>query len=97
MDIIEQRINEEARKRRKKPAAKPHSVIIKEQYCKGCSICVNVCPTGVLVIEETPKSIFGLIAKIDKPDYCIGCMLCELHCPDFAIIVDYEKRKVDDE
>jgi len=93
MEIIEQQENEKARGRRKKPAPRPHPVTIKEDLCKGCAICVNVCPTGVLVIDDCKRSVFGLIAKVEAPEYCIGCMLCELHCPDFAIFVDYDKRK----
>jgi len=94
MNTIEKRVNEQARKRRKKPSKKTHHVLIKEEFCTGCGLCVKHCPTGVLVLEETNTSIYGLKAIIEKPDYCIGCMLCELHCPHFAIIVNYEKRKV---
>ncbi|MEW6456738.1 MAG: 4Fe-4S dicluster domain-containing protein [Acidobacteriota bacterium] len=84
--------NEEALKRRKSPSKKKHSVVIIEDLCKGCDICINVCPTGVLLLVDDEKNINGVIAKVDAPEYCTGCLLCELRCPDFAIVVDSEKR-----
>jgi 2-oxoglutarate ferredoxin oxidoreductase subunit delta len=53
---------------------------IVERYCKGCSICVEFCPTNVLEMD-------GFLVKVVRPDACIGCMQCELRCPDFAIKV----------
>lgn len=84
--------NEEAKKRRKNPSKTPHSVIIVPELCKGCDICVSVCPTGVLLLEDNERSVHGVIVKVDAPEYCTGCMLCELRCPDFAIYVDLDKR-----
>ena len=51
-----------------------------ERYCKGCSICVEFCPTRVLELD-------GFVVKVAEPEKCIGCMQCELRCPDFAIKV----------
>lgn len=58
---------------------KPRVEII-ENYCKGCSICVEFCPTRVFEMD-------GFLAKIVRPEACIKCMLCELRCPDFAVKV----------
>jgi 2-oxoglutarate ferredoxin oxidoreductase subunit delta len=54
---------------------------INEQWCKGCAICVEMCPHDVLVMENSLVKIKNLAA-------CTGCNLCELHCPDFAIVVN---------
>lgn len=51
-----------------------------ERYCKGCSICVEFCPTKVLEMDH-------FVVKVAKPEACIACMQCELRCPDFAIKV----------
>jgi len=53
---------------------------INEAWCKGCVICVELCPEDVLVME-TGK------AKVAQLDLCTACGLCELRCPDFAIVV----------
>jgi 2-oxoglutarate ferredoxin oxidoreductase subunit delta len=59
---------------------------INESWCKGCKICVEVCPKQVLKMED-------FVARVDNIDNCIECMLCEVLCPDFAIIVHQGKKK----
>ena len=54
--------------------------IIREKWCKGCNICVAMCPKNVLTLS-------GGKVSAEKPDDCIGCLLCESICPDFAIEV----------
>lgn len=65
-----------------KAGASPRIEVI-ERYCKGCSICVEFCPTKVLEMET-------FVVKVAKPEACIKCMQCELRCPDFAIKVHTE-------
>jgi NAD-dependent dihydropyrimidine dehydrogenase PreA subunit len=60
---------------------KKYDVIINEPWCKGCEICVKVCPKNVLKMD-------GIVAKVEDIASCTGCMLCEQLCPDFAIIVE---------
>lgn len=48
--------------------------------CKGCVICVTLCPTGVLKMSKFK-------ASVDDVEKCTVCMACELRCPDFAISV----------
>ncbi|MCL2007623.1 MAG: 4Fe-4S dicluster domain-containing protein [Treponema sp.] len=54
--------------------------VIQEKWCKGCEICVALCPKSVLALS-------GGKAIAEKPGDCIGCLLCEMRCPDFAIEV----------
>jgi len=71
-----------------------HKISILEEYCKGCTICVEVCPTDVLVMQTVGTRWQGSVAVVVNMDACIACMLCELQCPDFAIVVTKgEKRK----
>jgi 2-oxoglutarate ferredoxin oxidoreductase subunit delta len=51
------------------------------RYCKGCEICVKLCPTQVLGMEMFK-------AKVVDIEKCIICMACELRCPDFAVSVE---------
>lgn len=62
-------------------------VWIDEQRCKGCDICVSLCPSGVLGMQKNEHKILGKIITVAHPESCIGCYECELHCPDFAIFV----------
>ncbi len=48
--------------------------------CKGCSICVDFCPTNVLEMKGSLVTVVNLEA-------CTRCQLCDLRCPDFAIRV----------
>ncbi|HOC26140.1 MAG TPA: 4Fe-4S binding protein [bacterium] len=62
--------------RRKREA----EITINTAWCKGCVICVELCPEQVLVMERGK-------AKVAHLDKCTVCGLCELRCPDFAIVV----------
>jgi 2-oxoglutarate ferredoxin oxidoreductase subunit delta len=57
---------------------------IRQDWCKGCGICVHFCPTKVLELDDKDKSFAA------RPQDCICCKLCELRCPDLAIDVETE-------
>ncbi len=52
---------------------------INREWCKGCGICVEFCPKGVLALDKEGK------VMVKYPDKCISCGLCEMRCPDIAI------------
>jgi 2-oxoglutarate ferredoxin oxidoreductase subunit delta len=56
-------------------------VHIKEEWCKGCGICIAYCPKKVLGFNE-----HGKVSMLDR-DNCIKCGMCEMRCPDFAIFL----------
>jgi 2-oxoglutarate ferredoxin oxidoreductase subunit delta len=58
---------------------------INREWCKGCGICVALCPKKVLDLDDEEKVI------VSKAQNCICCRLCELRCPDLAIEVEAEK------
>jgi 2-oxoglutarate ferredoxin oxidoreductase subunit delta len=94
METFELKANEEAlaRREKKKPSPKKNTITVVPVYCKGCALCVDVCPTGTLLLEDNFESKFGVSIKVDAEEYCIGCKLCEEKCPDFAIFVNYEEE-----
>lgn len=57
-------------------------IMIKQERCKGCNICVFFCPKKVLALDALGK------VKIVNGEACIACGQCELRCPDYAIYVD---------
>lgn len=61
-------------------ATKERTIVeIQLSRCKGCGICVALCPREVF--SEDADGIPSVAAG----DRCTGCRLCELWCPDFAI------------
>ena len=54
--------------------------------CKGCSICIELCPKKVLELDEIGK------IKVARETDCIICGQCELRCPDYAIFVIKDKK-----
>lgn len=63
------------------------ALVINKKYCKGCGICVELCPKQVLALDEVGKVYEKNGAA------CIQCGQCELRCPDFAIQVIREKKE----
>jgi indolepyruvate ferredoxin oxidoreductase beta subunit len=65
-------------------AAEADAVIeleITEAWCKGCDICVKMCPELCLALNAKQ------VVEVVDPDACTGCRICEWLCPDYAIAV----------
>ncbi len=54
-------------------------ILINEQWCKACGICIEFCPKDVFTVKEDGKPF------VSDREACIWCELCEIRCPDFAI------------
>ncbi|MBL7033458.1 MAG: 4Fe-4S dicluster domain-containing protein [Candidatus Delongbacteria bacterium] len=75
----------------KKLKAEDSQVIrIDEDYCKGCSICIDFCPLEVLSESDQINRKGYYVPKISREQRCIGCRFCELLCPEFAITIKNE-------
>lgn len=71
-------VNDAANAKEKK--GNPHPLTIFMHWCKGCGICIDICPHQVFTSDKDGKPIISL------PEKCTQCALCWLHCPDLAII-----------
>lgn len=60
---------------------------IDKNHCKGCELCVRVCPQQIISMskEITVRGYF--YAQLHDPPRCIGCKICAITCPDCAIEV----------
>jgi len=57
------------------------AIVINRDWCKGCGICIALCPKKVLELDGSDKAV------AIRPADCICCRMCELRCPDLAIEV----------
>ena len=65
-------------------------IFIDEEFCKGCRICSEFCPTGVLGVSATLNRKGYYPPVVEQEFECHGCRLCELLCPEFAIFIANE-------
>jgi len=63
---------------------------IDERYCKGCLICIDVCPTKAIRPSEKLNSKGYRLPREENMVLCKACEMCVLMCPDFAIAVSEE-------
>ena len=61
------------------------TVTIDIETCKGCELCVPVCPPEVLVMSEAVNGK-GYRYPI-LLEGCTGCELCAKVCPDYCFAV----------
>lgn len=56
------------------------AITIDEKACVSCSLCPEICPTGVLAFDEARG-----VPAVVKPKECFGCLSCSEICPADAI------------
>jgi len=74
----------------------PKMLKLNERYCKGCYLCIYVCPKKVFDLSDKPN-LYGVYSpKIVRREDCIDyknmledkrslCSLCVVTCPDQAL------------
>lgn len=64
-------------------------VTFEQDLCKGCNLCVSVCPVNILILDETKINARGYHpADVTDNDKCIACQNCAIMCPDLVITVE---------
>lgn len=61
------------------------TVLIDVERCKGCELCIPVCPPHVLEMSVAVNAI-GFRYPLLR-DGCTGCELCAEICPDYCFEV----------
>jgi NAD-dependent dihydropyrimidine dehydrogenase PreA subunit len=56
--------------------------VIDFEKCTGCGICVSVCPTGAIEVNQH---------AVVNEETCNGCAACVSECPNEAIIIARKK------
>ena len=64
-------------------------ITFNSDLCKGCGLCVEACPKGLIYIDTgtlNQKGYHPAATADDAP--CIGCAFCAMMCPDCVIKVE---------
>ena len=64
-------------------------IIVDENYCKGCGMCVHACPQkNIAQAKERLNKKGHHPAELIDEQRCTGCCSCARMCPDVAITVE---------
>ncbi len=65
-------------------------IVIDTERCKGCGLCVAVCPRGSIAIS-TESNRSGYFPAEAKNSDCTGCAQCAIVCPEGIIEVAWDQ------
>jgi len=57
------------------------------EKCKGCLLCVSVCPKGLIKKNNKINKRGVNAVAFHGATECLGCIMCALVCPDCCIEV----------
>ncbi|OHB57786.1 MAG: hypothetical protein A2173_00200 [Planctomycetes bacterium RBG_13_44_8b] len=70
-------------------------IIIDIERCKGCGLCISVCPKhGIVISKSSNKAGYFPAQPVNNSDSfdklttgCTGCAMCAIICPEAGIEV----------
>jgi 2-oxoglutarate ferredoxin oxidoreductase subunit delta len=65
-------------------------VIVREDECKGCELCVEACPVNVLVMSPKLNKM-GYHPSSYTGDGCTGCGICFYTCPEPGALTVFKR------
>ena len=75
---------------RRLPGASPsfRPILVANERCKGCSLCIDVCQPGALALDTSVVNAMGHHpVTLIHPEACTSCAKCARMCPDAALSV----------
>jgi len=64
------------------------TIRVDEDHCKGCELCISVCPKHLIELADyfTPRG-YRPAKLVDPEGACTGCLLCSTICPEAGITI----------
>jgi 2-oxoglutarate ferredoxin oxidoreductase subunit delta len=62
-------------------------LLIYEDRCKGCGVCIARCPKKVLGFSKNLNKLGYYHVELQDEANCIQCKTCAISCPDVVIEV----------
>ncbi|MBM3469315.1 MAG: 4Fe-4S dicluster domain-containing protein [Armatimonadetes bacterium] len=66
-------------------------MLIAAERCKGCGLCVAVCPPEIMELGSLNRLGYAVVRVTDQAR-CTSCTACALVCPEVAITVMRPQR-----
>ena len=63
-------------------------ITIDRMCCKGCDICIAICPRKIFVRSKKRNGYGTNMPEVQNSENCSVCRMCERMCPDGAINVE---------
>ena len=63
------------------------AIVVDNEKCKGCGLCVAACPTKVIDLHSEVNGKGYHYAYMKELEACIGCTSCAMVCPDSVFSV----------
>jgi 2-oxoglutarate ferredoxin oxidoreductase subunit delta len=60
-------------------------IVVDEDWCKGCGLCVAFCPRHAMDLVEHMNDRGFHPARLARPEDCGGCGQCATMCPDSCL------------
>jgi 2-oxoglutarate ferredoxin oxidoreductase subunit delta len=69
------------------------SIIFNEEKCKGCELCITVCPKKIVALNKDKINKKGFHpAGVTDINLCTSCAQCAIICPDVVIKIEKEDK-----
>lgn len=65
-------------------------IVIDTERCKGCGLCIAVCPKNSIVVSQESNKNGYFPAQAKNID-CTGCSQCAIVCPEGIIEIHWEE------
>jgi NAD-dependent dihydropyrimidine dehydrogenase PreA subunit len=70
-------------------------VRVRDDECKGCAVCVSVCPKGCLAMSGKLNTMGYEYVHFIHDEACTACGLCFLSCPEPSALTVFAEQEVE--